>query len=124
MNQQSLNDYGTSRSTRDEAYVEVVSSGVAETQLRQLFKILVEVWPESRSNNELARLTGLRINAVTARMIELRRLELGPGIFLIEGAEPKRDDVTHVLNAQWRVNPFYFSPSRRVVNDGAGTVCP
>jgi hypothetical protein len=91
------------------------ASFVRGEQSRALFAILVNVFPDGLSNNDLSRLSGFKINAVTARMKELRCVEIGASRdFLIESWTKKPDSLTGVLNVVWRVNPAYFTPSNEV----------
>jgi hypothetical protein len=81
-----------------------------------LFSLLVKAYPDGLSNNELHRLSGIPINAVTARIVELRRVEIGVSKENLIIPLLKRDDsITGVSNVVWAVNPSYFEPSRKVV---------
>ena len=89
---------------------------VSGEQASTLFRILVQSFPDGLSNNDLARISRFRINVVTARIMELRRVELSNGELLIVPFSKKKDPISGVFNVVWRVNPSYFEPSRKVVS--------
>lgn len=91
----------------------IAADAVRGAQAQKLFSLLVQS-PDGLSNNELSRQAGIRICAVTARMVELRRVELPNGGLLIEASERRRDRISGVVNVVWRVNPEYFVPSKGV----------
>lgn len=113
--QRRISEYSIVVDTRLQGLQEAVTSGRAETQAQRLFALLIEAGAAGMTNNELVRRSGFPINAVTARMVELRRVELSGGELLVESFGMAEDPVTGMPNAVWRINPAYFEPSRRLV---------
>jgi len=84
------------------------SEFVKGDQAALLFRLLVERFPDGLSNNDLSRLSGIKISSVTARIMELRQHDV------VEPYVTRSDSVTGVANVVWRVNPTYFKPSTKI----------
>jgi len=93
--------------TRSEGF-EAAALVIGE-QAQKLFNLLKEAYPDGLSNNELSRKSGVRINAVCARIMELRCVEIGNHENLVEPLVKRADNITGVANVVWRVNPSYFT---------------
>lgn len=121
----SLNDFDETQPIAPTTTEETRAAGleaselVAGDQAIALFHYLVQArnneWG-GLTNNELCRMSGFKINAVTARIVDLRRVEIGVSRdCLVEAHGSKTDAITGVSNIVWRVNPIYFDTMRRVV---------
>jgi hypothetical protein len=95
--------------TSREAYHKIIKDGTANTQAGTIFSLLLR-HPEGLTNNEIRRHTSIQINAVTARIVELRKIELANGENLVTTEIQRRDNITGMRNAVWKINPAYHHP--------------
>lgn len=97
------------------AYRELVTTGEASSQAQHILGLLVGVFPDGLTNQEIEQLSGVRINAVCGRVNELRKLQFAPGKLLVMLHGTKTNPITGVQNIVWTVNPEYVLNKERMV---------
>jgi len=96
--------------TRNESYAAI---DLLISQQQQVILRLLVQHPDGLSNQEIERLSGLRISSVCGRMAELRKVLLVNDEPLIISAEPivRIDECTGKSVAVFRLNPKWERPS-------------